>query len=170
MSSLSDQFNTLEDDQATKILFNCCASTAWVNAFLKSRPIQSDSDFFQKASEIWFSLTQKDWLEAFDAHPKIGDPKSLKEKYKTTHALASKEQSSVAIASDEVITELAKLNSEYENKFGFIFIVCATGKSAQEMLDLLKKRLPNSVEDEMKNAAIEQSKITAIRLKGALTK
>ncbi|MEQ8802229.1 MAG: 2-oxo-4-hydroxy-4-carboxy-5-ureidoimidazoline decarboxylase, partial [Haliea sp.] len=109
-------------------------------------------------------LGEADLLEAFEGHPKIGDVNSLKAKYSSTKALAAGEQSSVDEAGDAIIEALARGNSEYEEKFGFIFIVCATGKSAREMSGLLQARLPNDRATELANAAGEQRKIFQIRL------
>lgn len=109
-------------------------------------------------------LSDEDWLQAFDAHPKIGDVTSLKKKYANTHSLASGEQSATAAADESVLQRLKNGNDAYADKFGFIFIVCATGKSADEMLALLEARLPNTRAQEIENAAREQAKITHIRL------
>lgn len=113
---------------------------------------------------LWEQTTESDWMEAFSHHPKIGDVKSLEKKFASTAAWASGEQASVNEASQEVIQKLAKGNEDYEKKFGFIFIVCATGKSAPEMLELLEIRLPHEREKELRIAANEQNKITHIRL------
>ena len=109
-----------------------------------------------------------DWLLAFDAHPKIGDVDSLREKYAATKAMAGSEQGAVADADEETLHALARLNHEYEERFGFIFIVFATGKSASDMLALLRSRINNSREAELQNAAAEQLKITLLRLERAI--
>ena len=109
-------------------------------------------------------MTEADYLQAFEGHPKIGDITSLKAKYANTKELASGEQSAVDEASDEVLERLAQGNDTYQEKFGFIFLVCATGKSAAEMLALLEMRLPNDRATELINAAEEQRKIFHIRL------
>ncbi len=133
------------------------------------RPFADRATLQAEAEQVWQSLREADYLQAFDGHPKIGDPDSLKKKYAATHGMASQEQSGVKNASDDVIQQLAQYNDDYEIKFGFIFIVCASGKSAIEMLDLIKARLPNSRAEEIANAAGEQQKITAIRLNALLT-
>ena len=131
---------------------------------LEKRPFPSIEKIFETANEIWWQLDRKDWLEAFSHHPKIGDLDSLKKKFAGTADLAASEQSSVSTAREETLQALAKGNKEYEEKFGYIFIVCATGKSPEEMLALLQQRLPNKEADEIKIAAEEQSKITRLRL------
>ncbi len=109
-------------------------------------------------------MAVSDYMQAFDGHPKIGDPESLKEKYRGTHAMATDEQSAVKLATDQVLAELAQYNARYEKKFGYIFIVCATGKSAAEMLALIRSRIKNAPAEELNHAAREQAKITAVRI------
>jgi 5-hydroxyisourate hydrolase/2-oxo-4-hydroxy-4-carboxy-5-ureidoimidazoline decarboxylase len=156
-------FNNLDKETIAKELFSCCGSSNWVSHMLKSVPFESEKTLVEKATTIWYNeCDSNDWLESFSHHPKIGDKKSLTEKF------ASKEQASVASAAEEVIEALAKANTDYENKFAFIFIVCATGKSAKEMLLLLNDRLSNNKESELNIAMGEQHKITLIRFKKLL--
>lgn len=121
-------------------------------------------NLFETAERTWFSLAPADWLEAFAAHPKIGSstPAATQELRATNWS--ADEQSGVNSAKNSVRTELADANRLYEDKFGFIFIVCASGKSADEMLAICKARFGNSVETELAIAAEEQRKITEIRL------
>jgi 2-oxo-4-hydroxy-4-carboxy-5-ureidoimidazoline decarboxylase len=158
------QFDHLSEGEKREALFKCCGSTTWVNKMLTALPVDDLVDLLQYAEEKWQQCTEQDWLEAFTHHPKIGDVSALKQKFASTANWASNEQSGVDVASDDILNALAKGNEDYEQKFGFIFIVCATGKSAAEMLGLLESRLPNSPEKEMKIAAGEQNKITLIRL------
>ena len=123
----------------------------------------------ETATRHWETMEEADFLEAFDGHPKIGDPASLKAKYAKTHSMASNEQSSVEEASDETISALAQMNSDYEARFGFIFIVCATGKSADEMLALVRERIHNDPKEEIHIAANEQLKILHIRIDKCFT-
>ena len=156
---LSD-FNNLDKDKAAKELFSCCGSQKWVSLMMKKFPFESSEILVERATGIWYTECDKsDWLESFTHHPKIGDKKSLTEKF------AGKEQAGVASASEEIIETLASANKEYENKFGFIFIVCATGRSAGEMLRLLNDRLKNDRDSELNIAMNEQHKITLIRFK-----
>lgn len=150
-------------------LSKCCGSTVWVAKMLEKRPFTNEQELFNLAEEIWRNnCTEQDWLEAFAHHPKIGDIKSLERKFASTKKWASGEQSGVNNADFKTLQELADLNQEYEYKFGYIFIVCATGKSAEEMLMILKSRINNSAEQEIKIAAEEQNKITKIRLEKLL--
>ena len=135
---------------------------------VNSRPFRDTDSVQEKAIEIWKVMERSDFMEAFDGHPKIGDPDSLRAKYRNTHALASGEQSSVELASDEVIRNLGIANQQYEQKFGYIFIVCATGKTADQMLDMVNRRIYNDPESELAIAAAEQQKITGIRIAGML--
>jgi len=128
------------------------------------RPYANERQLRNAANVIWQDLQEKDYLQAFDGHPKIGDVSSLKDKYANTKELAAGEQANVNVATDTVLQTLAQGNSDYEEKFGFIFIVCATGKSAIEMSDLLQARLPNDRESELRNACEEQRKIFQIRI------
>lgn len=159
-----EEFNRLPTAEAQTLLNQCCAAQAWVQSMVSARPYTSMQQLLNTADQIWKDMDEKNLLEAFSAHPQIGNVVSLLEKYASTKAMAAGEQSAIATASKETIEELAQANRTYLEKFGFIFIVCATGKSALEMLDLLYKRLPNSREQELINAAEEQQKITAIRL------
>jgi 2-oxo-4-hydroxy-4-carboxy-5-ureidoimidazoline decarboxylase len=158
------QLNGLTSDESTHIFMQCCTSTTWVKAMVDGRPFTEQQVIINLADLVWENLAESDYLEAFEGHPQIGNVDSLKAKYANTKALASGEQSLVNEATEQVIVALAKGNAEYFEKFGFIFIVCATGKSADQMLALLKERLPNDKETELVNAAEEQRKIFQLRL------
>lgn len=128
------------------------------------RPFGRDARLLAAARIEWFGLTEADWLEAFAHHPRIGDRASLEARFPATHDLSSREQAGVATARAEVLDALADANARYLERFGFIFIVCASGKSADEMLGLLSERLANDRAAELRIAAEEQAKITALRL------
>lgn len=162
---------TLNNDSvidATHLFLQCCTSSAWIGRMVEGRPYADAEALRSAADSNWQVLAEEDYLQAFDGHPKIGNVNSLKKKYANTKALAAGEQASVNSANDDVIQQLAQGNSDYENKFGFIFIVCATGKSAGEMSDLLQARLPNKRATELQNAAEEQRRIFQIRLEKLL--
>ena len=162
------KLNASSEPAARELLYQCCASDAWVSRMLETRPFASKEILLDMACLSWLGLSEQDYLQAFDGHPRIGDIQSLKEKYKHTQDMASKEQAGVEGADEHIIIELAKLNKSYENKFGFIFIVCASGKSAAQMLTLLKSRLNNDRNDELINAIEEQKKIFCLRLERML--
>lgn len=163
-----EYINAADDATARQLFQQCCSSDGWVERLLEGRPHASRQALLDAADGGWRTLTEADYLQAFDGHPKIGDLDSLQEKYANTQALAANEQAGVEAATTSVIQNLAKGNQAYLDKFGFIFIVCATGKSAQEMSDLLQARLPNDRATELKNAAEEQRKIFHIRLRQLL--
>lgn len=158
------EFNQINEEDAVEILLTCCASENWAKNLVKKRPFKSFDNLISYSNHVWKTMVEADFLQAFDGHPQIGDVSTLKEKYRNTQGSAAHEQSQVNEASDEVLHALAKGNNDYLEKFGFIFIVFATGKSAQQMLDLLQARLPHSREQELINAANEQNKITQLRL------
>ncbi len=158
------QLNNLSGEDAAFAFENCCTSSRWIEGMAARRPFVSIQQCQEVALDVWNALGASDFLEAFEGHPKIGDVTSLRKKFAHTKQLASGEQSSVNVASEETIQALADGNTQYEEQNGFIFIVCATGKSAVEMLDILQSRLPNTREQELKIAAGEQAKITAIRI------
>lgn len=156
--------NRLSHEETRAKLEYCCASQKWVAFMLRSRPF-ADNTALQRAAEQAADLLQAaDWKEAFAGHPRIGDLKSLHAKYASTKDCASSEQAGVNSANEDTLKELASCNDLYFEKFGYIFIVCATGKSAAEMLSLLQRRLQNQPEAELKIAADEQRKITRLRL------
>ena len=131
-------------------------------------PLADVETLMDEAKTKWNELAETDWREAFTYHPKIGDVNSLKEKFASTSTWAEGEQGAVKEASQADLEALAAGNDEYERKFGYIFIVCATGKSVDEMLALLQARLVNSLEDEILIAMGEQGKITRLRLEKLL--
>ncbi len=160
-----DEFNQLTDEQARAQLFSCCAAERWADAMLAQRPFASLHTLCEQAESIWQHLAEADYLQAFEAHPKIGDVSSLRDKYANTKAIAANEQSGAQQAPEETLQRLSELNHAYEEKFGFIFIVFATGKSAQQMLALLEQRIDNARDQEVANAAANQMQITDLRLK-----
>jgi 2-oxo-4-hydroxy-4-carboxy-5-ureidoimidazoline decarboxylase len=153
--------------EARALLQRACGAERWVGEMVMRRPFGSVDALIRVAAEVWWSLSSEDWQEAFTHHPKIGDVTTLKARFPATHDLSAREQASMADASDQLLTALAAANRTYEARFGFIFIVCATGKSPSEMLALLDARLRNDYGEELRIAADEQFKITALRLRAA---
>ena len=132
------------------------------------RPFKTFDELLAEAERVWHSLSEADWLEAFRAHPKIGEQKAATTQSADAEKWSAQEQSGVAAASTQTLKELAERNQEYEDRFGFIFIVCASGKSSEEMLALINERMHNDPETEIRVAAGEQSKITRLRLEKLL--
>lgn len=150
------ELNSLGEEAATRELRRCCGSSRWAREMAAARPFATSDALSAAADKIWVSLDRSGWLEAFASHPKIGA--------KADEAWSAAEQSGVASSSSDLLARLEEANREYEARFGFIFIVCATGKSADEMLDLLQRRLDNDPLIEVRVAADEQRKITRLRL------
>ncbi|MCF6299876.1 MAG: 2-oxo-4-hydroxy-4-carboxy-5-ureidoimidazoline decarboxylase [Proteobacteria bacterium] len=159
------KLNSLSKNKLFEQLEKCCGSCAWVNAMIANHPFVTEVSLHKISDAIWENLSEQDYLEAFSHHPQIGDVASLKKKFASTAQWASKEQHGASEASDEILLKLKQGNDTYLKRFGFIFIVCATGKTAGQMLDLLNARLTNNRATEIKIAASEQNKITRLRLK-----
>ena len=128
---------------------------------LTQRPFKDADEVFESAERIWWDLSREDWLEAFAAHPKIGE-KPVGES--ESSRVAAREQAGMEVASDVVMTQMAQTNRDYQAKFGWIYLVCATGKSAEELLALARARMANEPAAELRVAAAEQAKITRLRL------
>ena len=158
------EFDHLDVEEKKKLLHSCCGSSTWVNKMISALPAEDLVDLLEIAEEQWYACQEADWREAFSQHPKIGDLDSLKEKFAATANWAEGEQASVKQASEQTLEQLGEGNQVYEQRFGYIFIVCATGKSADEMLQLLNQRLYNNPEVELQIAMEEQLKITRLRL------
>lgn len=158
------RLNSLSRGAAEKELLKCCGSHNWAARLLAERPFKDVPELLAKADQIWWSLAPRDWLEAFHSHPKIGEKKAAAAIAVEAQQWSEDEQSGVSDAAAETMAALAELNRIYAEKFGFIFIVCASGKSSQEMLAILRARVENPADLELRNAAAEQAKITQIRL------
>lgn len=158
------QFDKLSKTGKAKQLMSCCGSSTWVELMMKKPAFKNEEQLITAAIDIWYNRCNSvDWLESFMHHPKIGDVKNLTKKF------AGTEQASVATASAKTIKALANANKDYELKNGFIFIVCATGKPATEMLQLLEDRLGNTIGEELHIAMGEQMKITILRMQKLIT-
>lgn len=164
-----NELNQLNYDDAIAALTKCCGSMHWVTEMIRNGPYESEDSLFKAAEKTWFYCFEQDWLEAFKHHPKIGDVDSLAKKFENTQQWAGDEQQGVQTASREVLEKLVELNNAYEGKFGFIFIVNATGKSAEEMLALLEERMQNDYDHELQIAMGEQNQITLLRLRKLLS-
>jgi OHCU decarboxylase len=158
------RLNKLSLEETSAELLKCCGSSAWANGLAAQGPFESVDELILAADRLWWRLSSEDWLEAFSSHPKIGEQSGARPGPEKARAWSAEEQSGTQNASREVMSELMRANRAYEAKFGYIFIVCATGKSTEEMLALLKQRLPHDPATELRIAAAEQSKITRLRL------
>ena len=159
------ELNSAPANDIAPLLAKCCGTEKWITTMISNRPYTSVNHLVSQAICLWEDLSKEDWMKAFEHHPKIGDLTSIKEKTSNTSSLAAEEQQETTRANKGVLQQLADYNTQYFDKFGFIFIICATGKSAEEMLDSLKVRVDNPREKEIEIASKEQIKITCLRLK-----
>jgi 2-oxo-4-hydroxy-4-carboxy-5-ureidoimidazoline decarboxylase len=175
MSEVLARWNRLSAVEAAQEILACCGSMSWARELVARRPFSDDAALVSVSDEIWNHLEAQDWREAFSKHPRIGERKAPQAAPGQSGAGAlarelsaewsAQEQQNVESAGEDVRLALAEANAEYERQFGRVFIVCATGKSAREMLDILRRRLRNDEAAELREAAEEQRKITNIRLK-----
>jgi 2-oxo-4-hydroxy-4-carboxy-5-ureidoimidazoline decarboxylase len=176
MNAVLAAWNIAHETTALAPMLACCGAPRWASRMVATRPIQSEEKMLAAADHIWATMEEPDWLEAFACHPKIGggiggEIGGEVGERKSAHAGAqsaawsAQEQSGAAQAASRVREDLARGNAEYEERFGFTYIVCATGKSAEEMLGILNRRLANDRATELREAAEQQRQITAIRLR-----
>jgi OHCU decarboxylase len=163
-----DRLNALPGDEAAAAFLACCGSTRWAREMAARRPFADVAALLAAADEVWWSLAPDDWDEAFRAHPRIGERKAAPAQGARAAAWSAQEQAGAASAGDETALALADGNRAYEERFGRIYIVCATGKTAEEMLAILRARLANDPATELRAAAAEQAKITRLRLEKLL--
>jgi 2-oxo-4-hydroxy-4-carboxy-5-ureidoimidazoline decarboxylase len=160
-----DHLNALDPGAATRELLRCCGSARWAQEMTAARPFATIAALEQAADRIWWSLGEPDWREAFAAHPKIGAGHTgTVATAAGTVAWSDEEQAGVAGAAVAVTARLAAANRAYEARFGYIFIICATGRSGAEMLEALERRLGNAPDRELRIAAEEQRRITRLRV------
>ncbi|MEO0532163.1 MAG: 2-oxo-4-hydroxy-4-carboxy-5-ureidoimidazoline decarboxylase [Planctomycetota bacterium] len=159
-----DWLNGLDSGQALATFKRCCGSQWWCERMTAARPFVDGAALTEAADAAFDAMPRDAWLEAFTSHPKIGDLDSLHMKFAGNKEWSGGEQAGVNDADEAVLRRLAEGNEAYEKRFGYLFIVCATGKSAAEMLAILESRLPNDPEVELPIAAGEQRKITHLRL------
>lgn len=164
MNLILDTFNGLDNDAALASLMSCCASHRWALSVATLRPFKDEEALFTIADFIWNKMQEPDWMEAFRAHPRIGERKPAQASAQSKE-WSSQEQAAIHSSHAEILAELASENLRYEKQFGFMYIVCATGKSAEEMLAILQTRLANDRHTELREAAEQQRQITQIRLR-----
>ena len=166
------RLNALSMEEAQAELLKCCGSTNWARRMTQQRPFPTGGDAMRRlldsADRVWWDLGREDWLEAFTRHPRIGEKAAAKDASAETRRWSEEEQSGTRSAREQVLAALAKANRAYEQRFGYVFIVCATGKSSEEMLALLQQRLQNDPAAELRMAAEEQRRITHLRLQKLL--
>jgi 2-oxo-4-hydroxy-4-carboxy-5-ureidoimidazoline decarboxylase len=178
MNAVLGQWNKVDESEALNAMIACCGAQRWAKTMVALRPIASVVELSLAADRVWSTMEEADWIEAFACHPRIGKRRGIGERggigerpprraaqaSAKSQAWSQGEQSSAADADEAVLAELAEGNALYEERFGFTYIVCATGKSAGEMLSILNRRLASERAPELREAAEQQRQITQIRL------
>jgi OHCU decarboxylase len=150
--------------EAREALASCCGAPAWLDGMETRRPFRTRDALLAAADDVWRALSPRDWMEAFAHHPRIGERHAAAAQGATAQNWSSGEQSRVAAADTTVKERLAEAQRAYEARFGHIFLICATGKSADEILAAVRARMTNDASVELRVAAEEQRKITRLRL------
>jgi 2-oxo-4-hydroxy-4-carboxy-5-ureidoimidazoline decarboxylase len=159
--------NALEPEAAAEALRRACGAEGWVQRMLARRPFASSEALYASADDEWRASTRADYLEAFGHHPQIGENlEALRRRFQSTASLSQREQAGVESADEATLRALRDANAAYRERFGFMFIICAAGKTAAEMLAALRARLDNDADTELSIAAAEHAKITRLRLAG----
>jgi len=163
MNATLAAWNAAEKPAALEAMLACCGARRWAEAMVGLRPINGVAELSEAADRVWSTMEETDWMEAFACHPRIGERRAVHASARSA-AWSRQEQSSTDTAEERVLAELAEGNAQYEERYGFTYIVCATGKSAGEMLAILKRRLSSDRATELREAAEQQRQITQIRL------
>ena len=162
MNAVLHAWNTAPEAAAMEAMLACCGARRWAVEMVSLRPIQTVVELSEAADRVWDGMKEADWMEAIACHPRIGDRKPAHASAQS-QSWSREEQAQAGAAGEDVLVRLARLNALYEERFGFTYIVCATGKSAEEMLAILERRLLSSREAELREAAEQQRQITQIR-------
>lgn len=158
-------WNTMGTNEAAETILPCCGSKRWTAMMASARPFVDEAALLRSADEIWWKLDEADWLEAFATHPRIGEREAPNRASRQSAAWSAVEQRDVMAEDDSVLAALAEGNRRYEERFGRVFLICAAGKTAREMLETLENRLASDEKAELREAAQQQLEITALRLK-----
>lgn len=165
MNQILSDWNALPPADAAAIVLDCCGSRAWAKALTNRRPFPDAPALFSAADTLWRGLRPGEWQEAFRSHPRIGESRPQTIAPARSAAWSEQEQQAVSTAQTDEKSALAEANRAYEQKFGYIFIVCATGKSAAEVLEILGRRMHNDADSELREAAEQHRQIMLLRLK-----
>ena len=165
MNAVLERWNTMEAEEAAREVLPCCGSRAWADGLVKLRPFAGADAVVLGSARVWQALPEEDWDEAFRSHPRIGERKAQGAVTASSLAWSGQEQGQAMSADEAAKTALAEGNAQYEERFGRIFIVCASGRGAEEILGVLERRMGNDPSSEVREAAEEQSKITELRLR-----
>jgi len=162
------RWNALSETEAAEQILSCCGSARWARELAQQRPFPSASALLATSDRVWAALDPADWDEAFGTHPRIGERRTVETATPQSAMWSRQEQDSAGAQDADTLSDLARLNVEYEARFGRVFLVCATGKSAAEMLQILRERLSNDPEAELREAVEQQRQITQLRLRRGL--
>ena len=165
MNPVLARWNVRPEPQAAQEILPCCGSQRWAHALSRLRPYDDMATLFEQSDEVWWQLDPSDWDEAFASHPRIGEKRAPPTATEKSAAWSTEEQSGVQRGGEEARERLKCGNEQYERRFGRVYIVCATGKSAEEMLAILERRLENDDAAELFEAAEQQRQITQLRLR-----
>lgn len=168
MSATLTRWNLVTPDEAEHEILPCCGSQVWAHEMAVRRPLADEASILSAAQEIWRNLSEADWIEAFRSHPRIGETRPEQPSHARSAGWSAQEQRNAGAAGDVAKMALAEANLEYEKRFGRIFIVCANGKSAPEILEILKLRMQNDPQAELHEAAEQQLQIMILRIKSWL--
>ena len=164
MNIVLAQWNSLDPDAAAREVLPCCGSRAWATELASRRPFADEAALAAASNEVWLALPEEDWQEAFDSHPRIGQKHAQSLATEESLRWSAQEQRS-ALSNDEAARlALQEANHRYEQKFGRIFIICATGKTSPDILRNLDERLQNDAATELREAVEQQRQITQLRL------
>lgn len=163
------RLNALSAPDAASVLRGICGSERWVDRMTAGRPFAVADELLAAADREWFALDRAGWLEAFSHHPRIGERRLDSTRFDATREQSTREQSGMSAASDELREEFHRLNREYEARFGHVFLICASGRTAEFMLGQIRARIANDAETELRNAAREQGRIIRLRLERMLS-
>lgn len=165
MNETLARWNQLSAEEAAQEILSCCGSSAWAGAMAARRPVNEEMTLINISDGIWHQLSEADWMEAFAKHPRIGERKAPEQASSRSASWSEQEQANASVADRMIRNELAAANEQYEQRFGRVFLVCASGKSATEILDILRQRIRNDDTTELLEAAEQQRQITNLRLK-----
>ena len=165
MSDVLTRWNQLPADEAAREILPCCSSTAWAHRMAARRPLADEEALLAASDETWRNLDEPAWTEAFRSHPRIGETRAEQPSHARSAVWSAQEQQKAALTGDDIKIALAEGNREYEQRFKRIFIVCASGKTAPEILEILRHRLQNDPEVELHEAAEQQRQIMQLRIK-----
>jgi 2-oxo-4-hydroxy-4-carboxy-5-ureidoimidazoline decarboxylase len=165
LNRVLSHWNALPPDEAATEILSCCGSRAWAANLAARRPFADEQTLFTAADDCWQNLPEADWLEAFRSHPRIGEQHAQKKTTAVSAAWSRSEQSRMSEADDAILLRMREGHRQYEERFGRIFIVCASGKQPAEMLSILERRLAHDPAQELLEAAAQQQQIMQLRLR-----